>query len=80
MSTAEENIQRIKDEALINFMVNAVSMIFPYQSTYPYEELRRIEEIEGEDSERWNEYSDKVQRCYWMKRDIEIISNGRIRF
>ena len=69
-----------KEEAQINFMINTLNAMFPLHNEYPFEELRTIEETEGAESEKWNDYSEDVQRAYWMKRDIEIIKGSRIFF
>ena len=69
-----------KEKAILNFMINTLMDIHPQHSEYPFEELRIIEETEGDESEKWNEYPEYVQRAYWMKRDIEIASGGNFRF
>jgi len=69
-----------KGKAMLNFMINTLMAVYPQHSEYPFEELRTIEEIEGDESDKWNEYPEYVQRAYWMKRDIEIVSGGNVRF
>lgn len=67
-------------EAIQGFMINALNAIFPNHNEYPFAELREIEETEGDESERWNEFGENVQHAYWMKRNLETISGGNIRF
>ena len=43
-----------KDQATLNFMINTLMAVYPQHSEYPFEELRAIEETEGDESERWN--------------------------
>lgn len=69
-----------KEQATLNFMINTLNAVYPQHAEYPFAELRDIEEYEGDESEKWNEYPDYVQRAYWMKRDIEIVSGGNVRF
>ena len=67
-----------KEQAMINFMINTLNVVYPNHREYPFEELRIIEETEGDESEKWNEYSECIQRAYWMKRDIEILKGEKI--
>lgn len=69
-----------KEEAILNFMINTLNVIYPEHAKFPFSELRNIEEYEGDESDKWNKYPNHVQRAYWMKRNIEIVSNGNIRF
>ena len=69
-----------KDQANIIFMMNTLESVYPDHTNYPFETLREIEETEGEDGPGWNDYADYVIRAYWMKRAIEIASDGTIRF
>jgi len=63
-------------DAITTFMINAVDAIFPNHREYPFHELREIEESEGDESQRWENYSREIIRAYWMKRQIEIISQN----
>lgn len=67
-----------KDEATLSFMINTLMAVYPQHSEYPFETLRIIEETEGYESEKWNDYADYILRAYWMKRDIEIIAGRKI--
>ena len=69
-----------KEKAMLNFMINTLMAVYPQHSEYPFEELRLIEETEGDESDKWNDYPEYVHRAYWMKRDIEIVSGGKVRF
>jgi hypothetical protein len=69
-----------KDQAILNFMINTLNAVYPLHNEFPFSELREIEENEGDESEKWQEYPEHVIRAYWMKRDIEIISNNTIYF
>lgn len=62
-----------KEKAMLNFMINTLMAVYPQHSEYPFEELRKIEETEGDESNKWLNYPEHVQRAYWMKRDIEIV-------
>ena len=73
-------MKKAKREALQCFMINTVNMIFPNHNEYPFEELRQIEELEGDESNRFDQYDKNVLRAYWMKRSIENFTEGIIRF
>lgn len=66
--------------AIQGFMINALNAIFPNHNEYPFAELRDIEENEGDESDKFDQYGENVLRAYWMKRHIETISGGNVRF
>lgn len=74
------DFEMTKEQAILKFMINTLNAVYPNHYEYPFEELRFIEETEGDESEKWNEYPEYVQRAYWMKRAIEVISDGNVRF
>lgn len=64
--------------ALANFMINTVAILYPDRNEYPLKEMKNIEETEGDESKSWDNYPDYVRRAYWMIRDIEIITGNSI--
>src|SRR3990167_10878383 len=65
--------------ALCDFMNRVLLHIHPYHNIeYPFEELRRIEESEGENSDKFIDYSESIQEAYWMKKDIAVIQGLNI--
>lgn len=43
-------------EALQCFMINTLNAIFPNHNEYPFNELRNIEESEGDESDKFDQY------------------------
>jgi hypothetical protein len=66
--------------AILTFMLNVLNTLYPDHDIYPFEDLRIIDKTEGSKSKKWNKYSDNTQRAYWIKKSIEIISDGKIKF
>jgi len=40
-------IELIKEKAILDFMINTLRAVFPHHYEYPYQELKEIEEAEG---------------------------------
>ena len=65
-------------DALCAFMIRVLSYMHPYHSEYLFQELRWLEESEGEDSVKFRDYSESTLNAYWMKRNIETIRGANI--
>jgi len=67
-----------KENALINFMLNTLNVLYPNHHEFPFSEIQDIDENEGDESENLNKFSEDHLRAYYMKKDINIIKNQRI--
>jgi hypothetical protein len=59
-------------------LVYCLNTLYPNHDEYTFEEIRDIDENEGDESEKLNEYHIDHLRAYYMKKDINRLKGQRV--
>lgn len=65
-------------QALFNFMINTVNMLFADHKHFPLDKMRQIEAQKGISSDSFNDFRPDWICAYMMLRDIEIIYDKKL--
>ena len=70
-------MNELEKKALAVFMYAVLNTLYPNFTEYPFDEIERVYETYGDESEEFAKFPEYQVRAFLMKRSIEVIRGER---